>query len=421
MPNVVPADMPKEVKKHIAAVHIRADLSAVERKLINVLLLNAIDQLKNRDIESHTIPVPVLCAMIGWEDSKNVQYLKVALKKLAATLIEFDLLYDQHKGSDKKRSQWGIATLLSGANITDGICSYRYDIDLRQQLADPEIYAIIDIGSQAKFSSSYALALYENCVRFKGTGSTGAISLYLWRCLLGLDRKDEATNIRIPSAYDEFKHFNNQIIKPAIREINSVSNIHIEPEYVKDSRKVVAIRFSVAPNPQLHLTDGQRDDDALRETTAYKLLRTAGVGDKAAVNWIASEPERALEVAQITTARMARGLIKQPAAYASRLFTNGSELTVVTIDDAITEQAREPAESKEEEAKQASQRARDNATREAVRTLTLEQRRELANGYIATGAKVTTYRADTVDFSDAAEKMAFMTWMRAAVKARMAA
>jgi len=49
----------------------------------------------------------------------------------------------------------------------------RYAIFLRTALQIQEIYATINIRVQRLFESAYALALYENCLRYKDVGSTG--------------------------------------------------------------------------------------------------------------------------------------------------------------------------------------------------------------------------------------------------------
>lgn len=61
------------LKKHVAAIHIGAKLSLLQRKLVNALLYNAYDQLLTS--QEHHISASVLCEMIGF-DSKNIGYLK---------------------------------------------------------------------------------------------------------------------------------------------------------------------------------------------------------------------------------------------------------------------------------------------------------------------------------------------------------
>ena len=96
------------LKKHVAAIHIGAKLSLLQRKLVNALLYNAYDGLLTA--QEHHISASVLCEMIGF-DSKNIGYLKEALKGLMETVVEFDVLED-----DGQRS-WEAMVLLPYARI----------------------------------------------------------------------------------------------------------------------------------------------------------------------------------------------------------------------------------------------------------------------------------------------------------------
>ena len=84
------------LKKHVAAIHIGAKLSLLQRKLVNALLYNAYDQLLTA--KEHQISASLLCEMIGF-DSHNSAYLKGALKGLMETVVEFDVLEDDGETS----------------------------------------------------------------------------------------------------------------------------------------------------------------------------------------------------------------------------------------------------------------------------------------------------------------------------------
>jgi len=380
-----------DVRKHIAAVHIGGDLTTTERKLLNVLLWNAFDTIG--EDKHHRLPVHVLCAMIGW-NSNNLTPLKEALTRLATTKIIFDVLFDSEKEEAvakrkgrKARKRWGVTAMLAGGSIADGWCFYDYSKTLRDELANPEVYAIINIGTQKQFSGTYSLALYENCVRFRGVGSTGEISVDLWRQLLGVgvDRLGKP----VKSAYDEFKHFNNQVIKPAIKEINLISDIYVTAEYTKQGRNVVAIKFSVEPNPQKHIDEQPRDDDAVRKSEAYRLLRALEVSDKLAVEWISSEPEFALHVAKTTTEKVARNEIRNPAGYVHTLIKNKP-------DDFVLVDQADDAQDEEQDAEKAAEREaeeRARRTQQAVADLLPEERAELAARFISENGLTCVYDA----------------------------
>lgn len=176
-----------EIIKNVAAIHTEGKLSLLERKLVNVLLLNAYDDLLTA--RTHTIPLKHLYALLSWEYASSIDTLKNALNRLTSTSIEFNLMQD---GTEK----WEVMSMFSYGSINDGVCHYRYDESLAAKLYDPEIYAKINIGMQRRFDGGYALTLYENCIRYKSIGTTGWWEIDKFRKIIGADSK----------IYDEFKY-----------------------------------------------------------------------------------------------------------------------------------------------------------------------------------------------------------------------
>ncbi|GGH41194.1 Initiator Replication protein [Cribrihabitans marinus] len=260
------------VKKNVAAIHISGKLTLLQRKLSNVLLLNAYDALTSA--ATHTIDARTLAMMVGY-NSNDLATLRASLRALAETLAEWDMLDEQG------RQEWGVSSLLSFARLKDGICEYAYSPALAQKLHDPKIYALINVHIQRNFSSGHGLALYENCYRFVRTGSTGWWSIEVFRKLMGVDGS---------SYYESFKHLNAKIIKPAVAEVNKNSDIVIEPEFRKKGRAVTDIRFLIRENPQMAMFQID-DSEGVRNLGVYKALRGQGVSDRLARQWIAEHGE----------------------------------------------------------------------------------------------------------------------------------
>lgn len=271
--NVVPANgnLPgRALKKHVGAIHTDGQLSLLQRKLSNVLLLNAYDALLTET--EHEIDEKTLCLMLGY-DSNDRKPLKAALRALATIPVEWNLLAD----STGEEEEWGVATLMAQAVLSRGRCRYSYAPALAQKLYNPSIYASINMRIQRKFRSGHALALYENCYRFVRVGSTGWWDLQTFRRLMGVEGSDY---------YKQFKHLNAKIIKPVVKEINRLSNIEITPEFQRKGRSIAKIRFIITPNAQLPLT-GLDNDDLLNDHPTYRRLRAAGIADKLAKSWLA--------------------------------------------------------------------------------------------------------------------------------------
>lgn len=234
---MVAADLTDQnLKKHIAAIHINNRLTLTQRKASNVLLYNAYENLQTARV--HRIRVKELAEAIGF-NTHNLEPLKEALKTLAKTVLEWNIL--DENGAEE---EWGTTTLLAQAVIKGGYCIYAYSPDLCEKLYRPEIYALLNLSIQRKFSSGYALALYENCLRYRRVGTTGWISLDILKKLLGIDEAEY---------YQDFRKLNDKVIKPAVRQVNDTSDLFLWIEYKRDNRKVSAVRFLVGDNPQMVL------------------------------------------------------------------------------------------------------------------------------------------------------------------------
>ncbi|MBO9447473.1 replication initiation protein [Ruegeria sp. R14_0] len=272
MENLSGALRRETVKKNVAAIHISGKLSLLQRKLSNVLLLNAYDALTSA--QTHTIDARTLAMMVGY-NSNDFDTLRSSLRALAETVAEWDMLDEQG------RQEWGVSSLLSFAKLKNGVCEYAYSPALAQKLYDPKIYALINVQIQRNFSSGHGLALYENCYRFVRTGSTGWWALDVFRKLMGVDGSDY---------YASFKHLNAKIIKPAVAEVNKSSDILIEPEFQKKGRTVTDIRFLIKGNPQKAMFEID-DERGVRNLETYKTLRKQGVSDRLARQWISEHGE----------------------------------------------------------------------------------------------------------------------------------
>lgn len=223
----------RHVRKCVETVHITNTISLVQRKLLNALLLNAYYQIPDLGITIHRISVSQLVDLIGY-DSHDIGRIKDLLKALTTTAIEWDILNDEGK------REWGVSTLLASADIMDGVCTYAYSPHLRMKLFNPKIFVVLDIDIVRRFHSGYSLALYENCARFRGIGMTPYFPMDVVKALLGA---------RDP-IYGEFKYLNQRVLQPAIKEINSVTDLALDIEVKREARRVTEVRFLIGSNPQ---------------------------------------------------------------------------------------------------------------------------------------------------------------------------
>ena len=220
-----------EVIKASPAIQIQSKITHLQRRAWNVLLANAYDELPNTDI--HRINVIDLAQSLGF-DSKNYDHLKETLKALVDCTVEWNIL-----GKDKK-GEWGVAALLASAEISNGICTYGFAPHLRYKLYNPRIYTKLNLRLQNRFTSRYALILWEVCFDYfdiaRNEGETSFIPLETFRELMGFEKEE----------YPLFKEFNRNVIKPAIKEINELTNFCVEIEEKRIGRKIGELKFRIS-------------------------------------------------------------------------------------------------------------------------------------------------------------------------------
>ena len=288
------------LRKHVAAIHVGGKLTLLQRKLSNCLLLNAYDDLLTRP--AHRIDAETLCALSGYA-SRDRETLKASLRALAETTAEWNML------GDNGEEEWGVSSLISYAKLSGGVCEYAYAAPLAAKLYDPAVFSMINLRIQRNFTSGHALALYENCFRFVRTGSTGWWEIDLFRRLMG---------VHDMAYYDDFSKLNAKIVKPAVREVNTVSDISLVAEVRRESRKVSHLRFLISRNGQETLFD-LGDDEALRKTEAFRRLVENGVSGRLAQRWILEHGEAyVLAKLDFVESERRRGRVrKTPAGYLS--------------------------------------------------------------------------------------------------------
>lgn len=221
-----------ELVKHSSIIAISNTLSLFERKLYNTLLANAYIMLHNEKnwkiVDFSTIfeiKISELKSKI-WFDSNNIAYLKTALKNLVRTVVEFNIL-----GKDKQ-NDWSASSLLASVEIKNNVCSYSFSKVLVSNIINPNIYARLNLSLINSFSSKYALVLYELFCDYKLICQTPNIRLLDFKKFMGVGDK-----------YNEFKILSNRVIKPALKEVNKLTNCEAVAQYEKNGKSVKALKF----------------------------------------------------------------------------------------------------------------------------------------------------------------------------------
>ncbi len=116
--------------------------------------------------------------------------------------------------------------------------TWYYPPSIREQLISPERWAQIELNSIARLSTYTAVALYEVCARYKDSpgGLTSRHEPDFWTRIL---REGGGLKPR------EFRKFKNELLMPAVAEINDVAEIEIELVEHREQGTLRAVQFKV--------------------------------------------------------------------------------------------------------------------------------------------------------------------------------
>lgn len=265
-------------KKHIAVIYVKGTLNPLEKRLWNLLTKNAQHRLSE---ERHEIPVDVLMRAAGIHGNDR-RILKPALIKLRKTSIEW--IRQDPEGGFAIDSDWAESGFLATVAIVDGMIYYEYSRFLRDQLMNPERFAILHVASGNALKRGKAGTLYEITARFrpnektKFPGDTPKWTLDFFRALMGAEAK----------TYDDFKKLNQKIIQPCIKKVNQETDIKLTPKFHRRGRRVVHLQFKVEDNKLEPKRTQSVDTES--ETLKSRLIEEYGIGEVEAVRLMEDHP-----------------------------------------------------------------------------------------------------------------------------------
>lgn len=226
---------PDLLRKAVQAIHIAprtGKLGLQQRKMFSSLIKNAIrqDAIEPGRVE-FSISIGGLSQDSGL-NSNNTQYVKETVNSLISTVVNWDYL------AQDRMTVWNASGLLAGASIKQAVLKYSFSEQIRSELLNPNVYALIDMRIAREFRCSHSLALWENTVRYEAIGITAKIPLAKFRDLiLGQGRSAQS--------YREYKLFKSKVLVPCIKEVNELSDHTLELIEHKAGRSVEAVQFRV--------------------------------------------------------------------------------------------------------------------------------------------------------------------------------
>lgn len=244
----------KEFRKTNEAIGLRVSegrLSLLSRKIFNVMVYHAQRvrvKGENAPIDTEAakkyfwIPLADVARDAAY-DSKDTELLKEHVQELQNIRIY-----------SEDAIQWTSERLVSsvklvnpkGLNKKGGMLwfGFAFPPEVESMVMSPGSYTKLSVYYQALLRSGASLALYEICRRY-ATNPSKVTNRADWEWWYGA-----LTGNPVREALPEYKYFKRDVIKPAIAEINMVTDISVELIEHKQGRKVAALQFKVTPVQQ---------------------------------------------------------------------------------------------------------------------------------------------------------------------------
>lgn len=204
----------------------RYDLSLLEQKTF----CYAVSKIKPQDESNqwYTFTINEYCDVCGINrnSGKTIEEVKEALKRLR----------DKSFYLDKEDGTYCLIGWLQKVEISpkSGKIKIKFDEDMQNYLiglcSNYTQYSLLFV---LPMRSSYSIRLYELLKSYSGRGTKHK------------EFDLEELKERLSAPYPNFKDFRRFSIEPAIREINTYTDIEVTWEPVKQGRKVVKVAFGI--------------------------------------------------------------------------------------------------------------------------------------------------------------------------------
>jgi len=213
-----------ELTKPSSVIHISHTISQLQQQLWNFLLAHAYNNAYKKVI--HQISMMDILKFLG--NTRNRTYVETALSAL--TDISTNIIFN--KDSENSLDSFNF---LGDVFFSDGKCFYSYGEQLRELLTAPRCYAKINLLTQRKLRSKYSSILYELFLDYAILGTTHWMSISQFRTFIGLNEFE----------YPLFRNLNEHVIKKALLEINTKTELEVTVENLKKGTRITNLRFFV--------------------------------------------------------------------------------------------------------------------------------------------------------------------------------
>jgi plasmid replication initiation protein len=228
-------EAPKDIvlKKSNSAIKMISTLSLLELKIIDACVFIAKPQMLDNIL--HSADADYFKWLLSY-NSNNRDHLTRAFTKIQQTLIQINIVDEENPEEDF----WYSTPFLYDVTITNGRVYFRIPESIRQPLANPKSWTYLSFRIKNLFTSEFAYRLYERCRAEQYRGNTEWWPIADFRAIMN-----------IVDQYPQFQDLQKRVIKPAMDQINTSSDIYITPDFMTQGRTKTHIRFIVEENPNV--------------------------------------------------------------------------------------------------------------------------------------------------------------------------
>lgn len=296
------------VVQHNNLIEAKYNLTLQEKRL--VLLMSSRIQKDDKEFQTYTFSVQEVCTFLQLNNKNIYKEIDGVVSKLfTRALIIKNVIED----STTKISWLTYAKYWHGK----GLIQLTFNQRLKPYLLEiKERFTKINIGDLVSLKSIYAIRIFELLKQYESIGSRD-FSLNELREYCGISQHQ----------YQLYGHLKKRIIEIAKREINDKTDIFIDYEETKQSRKIISINFSIKRNPNYGKTEFEKHQTQ-KTVLIHKELRSEsalidriieyGFTRKTAQKLIKSHNEEVVTNAvKSVDSQVSRGHVKNPKAMLS--------------------------------------------------------------------------------------------------------
>jgi len=242
-----PSDKIKKPVSTLAIVPTSGAITRVARQAYTIMLMLAKEQ-GAEDAKTGLFSAPVNTIIKGFNGNIGTKVrLKADLKSMVSHVVEWQ------SPAEGEITEWGALPLLAEVRLKlqggEHWVHWAYPPSLRQEMLDPQIFAKLNRLTISKFRSHAGLALYEICARYQDNPSH-LTSKRAWKWWVPvLSGKPLAADSKV-----EFRFFNRDTVKPAVEEVNEVSELIVEVKEIRVGKSIEFLQFSVRKKPTEQLS-----------------------------------------------------------------------------------------------------------------------------------------------------------------------